>query len=225
MKTNRLGAVYFARLLRAGELTALWVPDESHESMRDLVRARAAALEALRVHRQQVSAFMLKHGRTYPRKKGWTKAEALPEKQMMLGVEDVQQVAACTEASQDETAPEGRAERARKRRKNRGALPAHLPRIEVVVDLDAKTCPYCKSDLHQIGEDNSERLDMVPAQFRVVVTRRPKCACRACEDGILRAEAPARLIEGGQPTEATVAQVLASKYADHRKAKLKPFRL
>ena len=62
------------------------------------------------------------------------KAETLPEEQMLLGLEDVQQVAACTEAGQDETAPEGRAERARKRRNNRGALPAHLPRIEVVVD-------------------------------------------------------------------------------------------
>ena len=41
-------------------------------AMRDLVRARAAAVETLRVHRQQVSAFMLKHGRIYPRKKGWT---------------------------------------------------------------------------------------------------------------------------------------------------------
>lgn len=77
---------------------------------------------------------------------------------------------------------------------------------EVVVDIDAKTCPCCKGDLHQIGEDKSERLDMVPAQFRVI-TRRPKYACRACEDGVLQAEAPARLIEGGQPTEATAAQV------------------
>ncbi|WP_094194408.1 IS110 family transposase [Bradyrhizobium viridifuturi] len=72
VKTNRRDAVSLARLLRAGELTAVWVPDEGHEAMRDLVRARAAAVEALRVHRQQVSAFMLKHGRTYPRKKGWT---------------------------------------------------------------------------------------------------------------------------------------------------------
>ena len=101
---------------------------------------------------------------------------------MLLGLEDVEQVAACTEAGQDETAPEGRTERARKRRNNRGALPAHLPRIEVVVDIDDKTCPCCKGDLHQIGEDKSERLDMVPAQFRVVVTRRPKYACRACEE-------------------------------------------
>ena len=79
------------------------------------------------------------------------KAETLPEEQMLLGLEDVQQVAACTEAGQDETAAEGRVERARKRRGNRGALPAHLPRIEVVVDVDSKTCPCCRGDLHQIG--------------------------------------------------------------------------
>jgi transposase len=51
--------------------------------------------------------------------------------------------------------------------------------------------------------------------FRVLVTRRPKYACRTCEDGVAQAPAPARLIEGGLPTEATVAQVLVSKYADH----------
>ena len=72
VKTNRRDALALAKLLRAGELTAVWVPDEGHEAMRDLVRARAAAVETLRVHRQQVSAFMLKHGRIYPRKKGWT---------------------------------------------------------------------------------------------------------------------------------------------------------
>ena len=52
VKTNRRDAVALAKLLRAGELTAVWVPDESHEAMRDLVRARAAAVETLRVHRQ-----------------------------------------------------------------------------------------------------------------------------------------------------------------------------
>jgi transposase len=72
VKTNRRDAIALARLLRAGELTAVWVPDEGHEAMRDLVRARTAAVETLRVHRQQISAFMLKHGRIYPRKKGWT---------------------------------------------------------------------------------------------------------------------------------------------------------
>jgi transposase len=60
----------------------------------------------------------------------------------------------------------------------------------------------------------SERLDIVPAQFRVLVVCRPKYACRACET-MVQAPAPARLIEGGLPTEATVAQVLVAKYADH----------
>jgi transposase len=68
----RRDAVALAKLLRSGELTGVWVPDEGHEAMRDLVRARSAAVETLRVHKQQVSAFMLKHGRRYPRKKPWS---------------------------------------------------------------------------------------------------------------------------------------------------------
>ena len=103
----------------------------------------------------------------------------------------------------------------KKRRANRGALPAHLPRIESVVDVADRTCPCCAAPLHRIGEDVSERLDVVPAQVRILVVRRPKYACRACTDGIIQAPAPARLIEGGLPTDALVAHVLVSKYADH----------
>lgn len=73
----------------------------------------------------------------------------------------------------------------------------------------------CGCGLHCIGEDVSERLDIIPAQFRVIVTRRPKYACRACTDGVSQAPAPARLIHAGLPTEATIAHVLVSKYADH----------
>jgi len=57
--------------------------------------------------------------------------------------------------------------------------------------------------------------DIVPAQFRVLVTRRPKYACRSCEAGVVQALAKPRLIEGGMPTEATIASVIVSKYADH----------
>jgi len=143
------------------------------------------------------------------------RAETLPEDQMLLGLEDVEQAEADRAAQTDGSSPEDQQARAHKRRINRGALPAHLPRIEIVVDIDNKTCPCCQGELHRIGEDKSERLDIVPAQFRVLVTRRPKYACRTCEDGVVQALAPARLIEGGLPTEATVAQVLVSKYADH----------
>ena len=143
------------------------------------------------------------------------RAETLPEDQMLLALEDVEQTEAGDAAATESQSATARSEAARRRRRNRGALPAHLPRIETLVDIDDKTCPCCKGALHRIGEDVSERLDVVPAQFRVLVTRRPKYACRACEEGVAQAPAPARLIEGGLPTEATVAHVLVSKYADH----------
>jgi transposase len=142
-------------------------------------------------------------------------AETLPEDQLLLGLEDVEQVAASSEAEVEATAPADRVQRAARRHINRGSLPPHLPRIEMVVDIEDHSCPCCHNVLHRIGEDRSERLDIVPAQLRVLVVRRPKYACRTCEEVVVQAPAPARLIEGGLPTEATVAQVLASKYADH----------
>ena len=69
--------------------------------------------------------------------------------------------------------------------------------------------------MHVIGEDRSQRLDVIPAQYQVIVTRRPKYACRACQEAVVQAPAPARLIEGGLPTERLVAHVVVAKYADH----------
>jgi transposase len=68
IKTNRRDAVNLAKLLRAGELTAVWVPDERHEAMRDLVRARDAAANDYRIKRQNVSSLLLRLGLHYPGK-------------------------------------------------------------------------------------------------------------------------------------------------------------
>jgi len=73
VKTNRRDAVTLARLLRAGDLTPVWVPDAVHEAVRDLVRARTAASEDLRRKRQQLLSFLLRHGRIYGGRKHWTK--------------------------------------------------------------------------------------------------------------------------------------------------------
>jgi transposase len=143
------------------------------------------------------------------------RAETLPADQLLLGLEDVEQSEAEATAETEAKSPTVRAEAIRKRRANRGSLPPHLPRIETVVDVDSKACPCCHGELHRIGEDVCEKLDIIPAQFRVLVVRRPKYACRACEDVVVQAPAPPRLIEGGLPTEATVAHVLVAKYADH----------
>jgi transposase len=71
VKTNRRDAQSLARLLRAAELTAVWVPDETHEAVRDLVRTRAIAVEDYRRKRQHVTSFLLRHGRSYDGKASW----------------------------------------------------------------------------------------------------------------------------------------------------------
>ena len=149
------------------------------------------------------------------------RAETLPLDQLELGLEDVQQAEAAQAAETEKADPTARSERARQRRTNRGALPAHLPRVEVVVDVDSKLCPWlarasctASAKTSPSGWTSSPPCS-IPALLRVLVTRRPKYACRACEEGVVQAPAPARLIEGGLPTEATVAHVIVGKYADH----------
>jgi transposase len=66
-----------------------------------------------------------------------------------------------------------------------------------------------------IGEDVSERLDVIPARFRVLVTRRPKYACRRCSGAVVQAHAPEHVVPGGLPTEALIAQVIVAKFGDH----------
>jgi transposase len=141
------------------------------------------------------------------------KSEKLDPDQFELALEDIETGISAIEAEK-EAHPAGPAAPKRPRAANRGSLPKHLPRIEVVIEPETTTCG-CGADLHVIGEDVSERLDVIPAQFRVIVTRRPRYGCRACETGVVQAPAPARLIPGGMPTEATIAHVLVAKYADH----------
>lgn len=142
------------------------------------------------------------------------RAEQLDADQLALALEDVEQTVSAAEAAAEKSPP--RPDKpARRRKVNRGSLPLHLPREEVVLDLADKRCACCGGLKACIGEDVSQRLDVVPAQFRVIVTRRPKYACRACQGEVAQVAAPERLIENGLPTEALVAQVLVAKYADH----------
>jgi len=76
VKTNRRDAITLSRLLRAGELKGIWVPDDVHEAVRDLVRVRAIASEDLRKKRQQLLSFLLRHGRVFAGRKNWSRAHA-----------------------------------------------------------------------------------------------------------------------------------------------------
>lgn len=141
------------------------------------------------------------------------RSEQLDPDQLELGLEDIETALGQARAARD--AATGQQHTARARNANRGSLPAHLERIEQVVDVEDKSCPCCSGTLHAIGEDVAERLDVVPTTFRVLVIRRPRYGCRSCEGAVVQAPAPARIVEGGIPTEALIAQVLVAKYADH----------
>jgi transposase len=176
---------------------------------RDALVVERAELLA-RIERQQHLLLQLKRLQFGPR------SERLPEDQRQLAFEDLEQAIARGEAEAEKRDPEVRKARTAARRASRGALPAHLPRVEITLTPDDTTCPCCRAAMTMIGEDSSERLDVIPAQYRVMVTRRPKFACRACEGIVVQEAAPARLIEGGLPTEAMVAHVMVGRYADHQ---------
>jgi transposase len=149
----------------------------------------------------------------YKRAMFGARSEKVCPEQFELALEDIEAAQEAVHAA-DEADDRQISGKPRPRKINRGSLPKHLPRIEEVIEPESTLCA-CGHERHVIGEDVSERLDIVPARFRVIVTRRPKYACRSCEGGIVQAPAPAHLIPGGMPTEATVAHVIVSKYADH----------
>jgi transposase len=157
------------------------LPDDI-EALRALVLTimaeRDAAVserDSLQAQNERLSHLLLK----LKRMQFGAKSERLPEEQLQLGLEALEQAIAKGDAEAEKRDPELRKDRVAKRRASRGALPNHLPRIEVTLAPEDTACPCCRAAMTVIGEDTSERLDVIPAQFRVIVTRRPKLACRA----------------------------------------------
>jgi transposase len=145
-----------------------------------------------------------------------TRSEKLSEDERQLAFEDLSFALAEVEAEKETRAAKAGdgAGKPTPKRTIRN-LPAVLPRIEQVIEPASLICPCGCGILHKIGEVRMERLDIVSAQLRVIVTARPKYACRTCTGRVTQAPAPSHLIVGGLPTEATLAQVLVSKCADH----------
>ena len=175
---------------------------------RDLLSVRTEKLEQIVAEMQRA-----RFGRS---------SEKIDDDQFKLAFEALETEHAKVEAEAEKADPRLKAERTKLRRRSRNENLDHLPHEEVVIEPESKLCPCCNGALHVMGEDVSKRLDKQPARLTVVVTKRPKLACRTCEKngadevaGIIQAPAPARLIEGGLPTERLVADVVVSKFADH----------
>ena len=142
------------------------------------------------------------------------RSEQLTGDQLQFGLEDLEQTIAENQAAQDAAAA-GKYEprRAARPDRNHGALPGHLPRYEVVIDVENHDCPLWRRPARD-RRTAHRTLDITPAQLRVRVTRRPRYACRSCEGAVVVAPAPERPIDGGMATEALVVHVVVSKFCD-----------
>ena len=136
-------------------------------------------------------------------------SERLTDGQLDFAFDEIQTGLGAIEAKLDQETP-----KREKPSRQRKAFAAHLERIHVTLEPEILACGCGSCDRVKIAEDVSERLDVIPARFRVIVTHRPKYACKACHETIVQAEAPAHIIEAGVPTEALLAQIAVSKYAD-----------
>ncbi|MGH9817338.1 MAG: IS66 family transposase [Candidatus Acidiferrales bacterium] len=108
--------------------------------------------------------------------------------------------------------------RPRRRHPGRQALPAALPRVERIVPClpEQCRCPACGAEREVIGYDQSEQLDVEPARYFVLLTKREKRACRSCgQGGVSAAPLPARIIDKSLVSDRVVIDTLVAKYSDH----------
>jgi transposase len=135
---------------------------------------------------------------------------SLQIEQLELTLEELEGEAAFADVRQDEAAP--RSERPSPVR----SLPPHLPRAEQRIEPEAGhcNCPDCGGILRPLGEDSDEMLDVLPVQWRVIRTIRPKYSCRSCEK-IVQAPAPAKAIARGKASFVTLAYVVVAKFDHH----------
>ena len=96
----------------------------------------------------------------------------------------------------------------------RKPLPAHLPRVICHQPAASCTCAKCGGELHKVGEEFSEKLDIKPAEYFVLKTIRPVLGCRKCEIAFTTPTLP-EIIDGGIPAPGLLAHILVSKYVDH----------
>ena len=114
--------------------------------------------------------------------------------------------------------PEGENQRQRRKHPGRQTLPAHLPRVEKIIACTAEqcVCGKCGAETKVIGYDESEVLNLKPAEYYVEVIKREKRACRQCEEqGVAMAPLPPRIIHKSLVSDDVIIDTVVSKYGDH----------
>ena len=196
---------------------------EAQRAMLEAERVRAEHERAARLHveselaasKETVERLQLLI-KEYERARFGKRSEKFDPDQLQLVLEDIEIAIAETQESEDDRARRSGRPAARQRTGRAArAFPAHLPRVVRVIEPSSLACPCGCGEMVRIGEDRSSRLDVTPAQYRVIETVRPRYACSKGCSGVAQAPAPVHLIEGGVPTEALLAQVAVAKFSEH----------
>src|ERR1039457_3534549 len=117
-----------------------------------------------------------------------------------------------------ERAPVHRSAKKSGKHPGRQELPRNLPRVERVLACtpDQRVCRRCGKEMVVIGYEESSQLDVEPAKYFVLVTKREKRACRSCEDlGVVSAPLPPRIIEKCLASDPIVIETVVGKYCNH----------
>ena len=154
-------------------LLAAWGERDAAAAARDALAAErdsvVAERDALTERNERLQHLL----RKLQRMQFGPRSERLPDEQLQFAFEEVEASLADNQAEAEKRSPDLRRKNTARRRAGRGRLPAHLPRIEQVLLPESTACPCCQGAMVEIGADTAERLDVLPAQFRVLVTKRP----------------------------------------------------
>jgi transposase len=175
-----------------------------HQVVRDLAGALDRRDSEIETLRRLVT--------TLKRRRFGRSSEKQHPDQLALAIEAIEEQLGAVDAEIPAPAPASSADGPKTPR--RKPLPAQLPREDRRHEPEGRACPACGGALHAIGEDVSEVLDYVPAQFTVIRHVRPRFACRSCES-IHQMPMPSLPIERGRPGPGLLAQVLVAKFCDH----------
>ena len=196
---------------------------EAQRAMLEAERVRAEHERAARLHveselaasKETVERLQLLV-KEYERARFGKRSEKFDPDQLQLVLEDIEiAIAEVKEREDDRARRSGRPLGSKRAGRAARAFPAHLPRVERVIEPPSLVCPCGCGQMIRIGEDRSSRLDVTPAQYRVIETVRPRYACSKGFSGVAQAPAPAHLIENGVPTEALLAQIAVAKFSEH----------
>ncbi|MPZ12602.1 MAG: IS66 family transposase [Kiloniellaceae bacterium] len=196
------------------------------EAQAEALARQSEALEMERAARRHVEAELADQKalvarleqlvQEFKRAKFGPRSEKLDADQLALALEDIEVAIAEVREALDVRDAGRRRESKSRRTGTLIALPKEFPRVEQVIEPDSLACPCGCGDMVRIGEDRYQRLDLVRARYQVVVTVLPRYACAKGNAGVVQAKAPARLIEGGLPTEGLLAHVVVEKFSEHK---------